>query len=131
MMLLNLLQVFCPSQTMLSTAQALQEWDKVLKLLVAIKAADPDQLNNPASLADRMDNSNIALAQGLASPVTTWEQLLQNQVRKHACFALRPRGLTVLARLVLAKRLGVQATQIQCGCKTCHGYLGTVTAWQW
>jgi hypothetical protein len=84
MLLLNLLQVFCPSETMLSTTQALQEWDKVLKLLVAIKAAPPDQLNNPASLANRINNSNSALAQGLASPVTTWAQLLQKQVRKHA-----------------------------------------------
>jgi hypothetical protein len=76
--------------TMLSTAEALQEWDNVLKLLADIKAAPPDQHIKPAQLAHRINDSNAALGQDLATPIATWEQLLQKQVNAHAPLGASP-----------------------------------------
>jgi hypothetical protein len=64
---------------MLSTAQALQEWDTVLKLLHEIKqhaAAHAGPWCVSRSLEARMQDSVDALGREVASPVAVWEQLL-------------------------------------------------------
>jgi hypothetical protein len=68
---------------MLSTAQALKEWDTVLKLLAEVKAhaaAHPTVRPLPANLQDRLGNSSGALLKDLASPVATWKQLVRKKV---------------------------------------------------
>jgi hypothetical protein len=68
---------------MISTKQALKEWDRILKLLAEVKAhaaAHPDNRVLPASLASLLNQSVEVLAQELASPVATWKQLLKAKV---------------------------------------------------
>jgi hypothetical protein len=67
---------------MLSTNQALKQWDSVLKLLAGIKAhvaAHPGQ-NLPENLLRHMHGSFEALSQDLALPAATWKQLLKKKV---------------------------------------------------
>lgn len=76
----------CAADIMLSTAQALKEWDSVLKLLAKIKAdaAHPNQHslpNNWLNLRRQLDEAINALAMRLASPNVTWKQLLKKKVR--------------------------------------------------
>lgn len=75
---------------MLGTAQAVKEWDDVIKLLAGIKAAHLNQRNTPANLARGFANSNSTLAQNLASPLTTWKQLLQKEVKRFRCRVMGP-----------------------------------------
>lgn len=75
------------SSTMLSTTQALKEWDKVLKLLADLKAnaaAHPNQGSTPQALAQRLKHCREALNTEWASPVATWRELVQKQVRTRA-----------------------------------------------
>jgi hypothetical protein len=72
--------------TVLSTAQALKEWDTVLKLLAEVKAhaaAHPTVTPLPANLAGRLSSSNQALSRELAAPAVSWKQLLKKKVRRH------------------------------------------------
>jgi hypothetical protein len=77
---------------MLSTAQALKEWERVLKLLTEIKVhvvAHPDTRTLPASLDRRRTESRLAVSKQLASPVATWKHLLKTKVGNtcsHLCF---------------------------------------------
>jgi hypothetical protein len=68
---------------MLSTTQALKEWEGVIKLLAEIKAARPYQNSMPANLAQRFTQSLHVPSKGLASPAPTWRQLLQKKVSTH------------------------------------------------
>jgi hypothetical protein len=75
----------CAADIMLSTAQALKEWDSVLKLLAKIKAdaaAHPNQHSLPNNLRRQLDEASNALAMRLASPNVTWKQLLKKKVRQ-------------------------------------------------
>jgi hypothetical protein len=66
--------------TMLSTSQVFQEWSNVLKLLAEVKAhaaAHPDQQSS--SIKERLAISMAALLHRIASPVTTWTQLLKKE----------------------------------------------------
>lgn len=68
---------------MLSTAQALKEWENVLKLLADIKAnaaANPHQKKTPSSLTVPLQNCFDALDRILASPVATWRELMRKEV---------------------------------------------------
>jgi hypothetical protein len=68
---------------MLSTAQALQEWDNVRKLLIEIRshaAAHPNDKALPTTLRDQMDSTLVPLSSKLASPVATWKRLLKHKV---------------------------------------------------
>jgi hypothetical protein len=71
---------------MLSTAQAVKEWDTVLKLLNEARshaAAHPDQQTLPEGLEARMARSVYVLnerSRGLASPHATWKQMLKQKV---------------------------------------------------
>lgn len=68
---------------MLSTAEALREWASVLKMLSKTKAqvaANPGAFTMPASLDKSFSGSARVLVRGLASPVSTWKQLLDKQV---------------------------------------------------
>lgn len=68
---------------MLSTTQALQEWDNVRKVLNEFRshaAARPHDKALPKDLTDRMDSSFVLLAKGLVSPVATWKQLLKQKL---------------------------------------------------
>jgi hypothetical protein len=67
---------------MLSTAQALAEWERVLKQLAEVKAhaaAHPDS-PMPTSLETMLNGSVVVLSRELASPVATWKQLLKKKV---------------------------------------------------
>jgi hypothetical protein len=70
---------------MLSTSQALTEWQTVLKALAYLKpaAAQADRYNLPEQHRDPLNNSLYALAEGLLSPVATWKQLLKKKVSTH------------------------------------------------
>ncbi len=67
---------------MISTSQALKEWDSILKLLADIKshAAHPNNLTLPTSLDDVVANSNAALQRHIETPIPTWQQLVKKQV---------------------------------------------------
>lgn len=68
---------------MLSIAQAVREWEGVLKLLSKVKAqiaANPGTFTMPASLESGFSSSTDVLLRGLASPVATWKQLLEKEV---------------------------------------------------
>jgi hypothetical protein len=70
---------------MLSTTQALKEWDSVLKLLADIKthaAAHPEQPTIPIVLECRVTLTVDALSRELASPVATWNQPLERLQKK-------------------------------------------------
>ena len=83
---------------MLSTAQALQEWDNVLKLLNEARlhaAAHPDQQTLPEGLVTCMASSMTVLnerSRGLASPVATWKQMLKLKVTTGAVVLPRTSG---------------------------------------
>ena len=67
---------------MLSTAQALKEWDSVLKLLSDMKAhaaTHPGQ-DLPNRLKQQVGDRFKASEKELASPITTWKQLLKKKV---------------------------------------------------
>lgn len=69
---------------MLSTAQALTEWDTVLKSLADLKAhaaAHPDQ-PPPLNVIDRLNHAGFSLEKDLASPLATWKQLLKKKVSR-------------------------------------------------
>ena len=70
---------------MLSSAQALQEYEKVISWVetVTILAARDDNATHDRRTAQglKLQQSVYALKQGLASPHTTWKKLLQQQVR--------------------------------------------------
>lgn len=68
---------------MLSTAQVLKEWERVLKLLAQVNAhaaAHPDSHDLPAPLETMLHESAEALSKQLASPVATWKHLLKAKV---------------------------------------------------
>jgi hypothetical protein len=68
---------------MLSTAQALHEWDGFLKMLSKVKAqvaANPRVFTMPPSLDRSFSSSGATLMRGLTSPVATWQQLIDKQV---------------------------------------------------
>jgi hypothetical protein len=68
---------------MLSTAQALKEWDSKVKLLAEVKAyaaAHPNQNSMPSNLRSQLVRTSLALARDLASAVATWKQMLKNKV---------------------------------------------------
>lgn len=70
---------------MLSTAQALKEWNSIPKLLAVVKtyaAAHPDQPTLPGELESQLGKSADALLKPLSSPHATWKQLLKNKVSK-------------------------------------------------
>jgi hypothetical protein len=67
---------------MLSTAQALQGWDRVLSVLADVKAgaaAHPGQ-PMPVNLSQRVLDSMHAVSGELASPVATWMHMLKQEV---------------------------------------------------
>ncbi len=73
------------STTMLSTAQALKEWDSIHKVLDEIKAhvaADPSCASVPQSMFEWLNSSPLLSQDVLASPLATWKQLLKKQVSK-------------------------------------------------
>jgi hypothetical protein len=68
---------------MLSTAQALTEWERVLKQLAEVKAhaaAHPDNPMPCQPLETRLNGSVVVLSRELASPVATLKQLLKKKV---------------------------------------------------
>jgi hypothetical protein len=67
---------------MLSTNQALMEWERVLKLLAQVKAhaAAPDSHELPTPLETLLHESAEAFSKHLASPVATWKHLLKAKV---------------------------------------------------
>jgi hypothetical protein len=74
---------------MLSTTQALKEWDSVLKLLAEVKAhaaAHPNQQSMPINLEGQLAGSVAALSKELASPHVMWKQLLKKKVSTCTAF---------------------------------------------
>ena len=65
---------------MLSTAQALKEWDRVVKLLSEVKGASVQDCGQPAMCDQWVGESVQTLSRELASPIATWKQLLKKQV---------------------------------------------------
>lgn len=69
--------------TMLSSTEALTGWSSVLYCLYDIAARAPswpDQLFMPEDDQHRLHDSLAAVDRQLASPVATWQQLLEQQV---------------------------------------------------
>jgi hypothetical protein len=71
--------------TMLSTRKALREWDDVRKILADVHvyaAAHPGQSlpTHLSARSERVRHTMHAFAQGLASPLVTWQQLLSKNV---------------------------------------------------
>jgi hypothetical protein len=94
---------------MLSTAQALQEWDNVLKLLNEARshaAAHPDQQTLPEGLVARMTSSTTVLnerSRGLASPVATWKQMLKLKISTGAVVLPETSGTSGSSNRILAR----------------------------
>lgn len=68
---------------MLSTAQAVKEWETSLKVLAEIQAhiaAHPNQTTTPSHLISKLNLIGVALSCELACPIATWKQLLKQQV---------------------------------------------------
>ena len=67
--------------TMLSTAQALRQWEGVLSILSEVKEFTATHPKQPIpSLAGRLSASCVEATKDLASPHVTWKKLLQSKV---------------------------------------------------
>jgi hypothetical protein len=75
-----------PPCTMLSSAQAYQEWLSVLQWLSHVRAhaAAQPHVALPPHLEDSLSVSAVVLNNPLGSPHTTWKQLLDKKVSTHA-----------------------------------------------
>jgi hypothetical protein len=68
---------------MLSTAQALQEWENVRKVLIDVRShasAHPEDRIVPSNLLHRIDGSFVAVSRGPVSPQATWKLLLKQKL---------------------------------------------------